>query len=515
MFDAPQPMIPEILALHGKWRRAKPAIISASGETSWGEFISGVNRVANGLADIRVRPGDRVGIVMSNALETVEATFGVLRAGAVAVPLNVSVSDEAVEAMLRDAGVAAVIVTQDQATRVATIVPRLASLVARGCICAGGAQGLWRDFAQFKAHASDVWTSGPPDATAPCNIIYSSGTTGTPKGITHTHERRLAWAYDMAIALRYHGGARTLVTLGLYSNISWAAMLCTFIAGGTLVLHTGFDAGAVLQAIETQRVTHLAMVPLQYQRLVEHPAFARTEKKSLQAMMSCGSPLPVALKETLFASFGCGVIELYGLTEGLITTLDPEDAPGRMASVGKPMLGTDIRIIGDDGREVLPGEPGEIVGRGRITMPGYWNRPDATREAVWMDDQGRAWLRTGDIGRLDAEGFLTIVDRKKDMILSGGQNIYPADIEAILLRHEAVGECAVIGVPHPTWGETPVAMVVPRHPCDAAALKEWVNARLGKQQRVSAVVFRDALPRNANGKILKTELRRAHAREAR
>jgi acyl-CoA synthetase (AMP-forming)/AMP-acid ligase II len=511
MFDAPHPMIPEILSLHGKWRRNKPAIISAAGEMSWFEFAAGVNRVANALARMGVRPGDRIGIVMSNAVETVEAMFGVLRAGGVAVPINVSVSDDAIESMLRDAGVAAVIVTQDQSDRVAPILPRLSSLVVEGGICVGGGEGAWRDFAAWKAQASDVWASGALDPAAPCNIIYSSGTTGTPKGITHTHERRLAWAYDMAITLRYHGGARTLATLGLYSNISWAAMLCTFIAGGTLVLHAGFDAGAVLRAIETHRVTHTAMVPLQYQRLVEHPDFQQTDKTSLQAIMSCGSPLPAGLKQSLFDALRCGVIELYGLTEGLITTLDPEDAPGRMSSVGKPMLGTDIRIIGDDGQEVPAGEAGEIVGRGRITMPGYWNRPDATREATWTDDQGHAWLRTGDIGRLDDDGFLTIVDRKKDMILSGGQNIYPADIETILLRHPAVSECAVVGIPHETWGETPLAIVVPRHPCETEALKAWVNARLGKQQRVARVVLRDTLPRNANGKVLKRDLRQEFA----
>jgi acyl-CoA synthetase (AMP-forming)/AMP-acid ligase II len=157
---------------------------------------------------------------------------------------------------------------------------------------------------------------------------------------------------------------------------------------------------------------------------------------------------------------------------------------------------------------VEAGVAGEIVGRGRITMPGYWNRPEATAEATWRDANGLTWLRTGDIGRLDQDGFLYVVDRKKDMILSGGQNIYPADIEAVLSRHEGVSECAVIGVPHEIWGETPLAVVVARAPCEAGALREWVNARIGKQQRVSDVVFRDALPRNANGKILKRELRR-------
>jgi acyl-CoA synthetase (AMP-forming)/AMP-acid ligase II len=513
MLDATRPLIPDILALHGKWRRAKPAVISAAGELSWGEFASAVNRVANGLAQLGVRAEDRVGLVMANGVETVEAIFGVLRCGAVAVPINLSVSDDALEAMLADAGVSAVIATDDQRARLAPRLPRLTTLLPGAAICAGvgGASAPWLDFAALTAGQSELWRGAAPSPSAASNIIYSSGTTGQPKGIVHTHERRLAWAYDLAIALRYHGGARTLATLGLYSNISWAAMLATFLAGGTLVLHKGFDAGAALRAIETHRITHTAMVPLQYQRLVEHPSFRRADKTSMQAMMSCGSPLPVALKEALFAAFACGVIELYGLTEGLITTLDPEEAAGRMASVGKPLLGTDIRLIDEEGRAVAAGEAGEIVGRGRITMPGYWNRPEATAEATWTDENGEAWLRTGDVGRLDEEGFLYIVDRKKDMILSGGQNIYPADIEAVLLQHEAVSECAVIGVAHPNWGETPLAVVVARQACEAEVLKAWVNARVGRQQRVCAVAFREALPRNANGKILKRDLRREFA----
>lgn len=509
MLDAPKPLIPEILALHGKSRGSKPAIVFAAREVTWSQFAREMNLVATGLRATGVRSGDRVGIVMTNAVETVEAMFGVLRAGAVAVPLNISVTDAAAEAMLKDADVAAVIATPDQIARLTPMLPRLTSLVKGGAIAVGGDED-WRPFADLKSSGAPEWSDPAPSPDAPCNIIYSSGTTGTPKGIVHTHGRRLDWAYDLAIALRYHGGARTLATLGLYSNISWAGMLCTFLAGGTLVLHKAFDAAAALRAIEANRITHTAMVPLQYQRLVEHSNFDRVDKSSMQAMMSCGAPLPVTLKERLFASFRCGVIELYGLTEGLITTLDPEDAPGRMASVGRPLQGTDIRIIDDEGREVSAGVAGEVVGRGRITMPGYWNRPDATADATWTDASGNAWLRTGDIGRFDEEGFLTIVDRKKDMILSGGQNVYPADIEAVLLQHEAVSECAVVGIPHEVWGETPLAVVVPRAPLPAESLKEWANARLGKQQRIFAVAFRDVLPRNANGKVLKRELRNEH-----
>jgi acyl-CoA synthetase (AMP-forming)/AMP-acid ligase II len=181
--------------------------------------------------------------------------------------------------------------------------------------------------------------------------------------------------------------------------------------------------------------------------------------------------------------------------------------------VGKPVLGADIRILGEDDREVECGETGEIAGRGRLVMAGYHARDDANREATWVDSAGAQWLRTGDVGRIDAEGFLYIVDRKKDMILSGGQNIYPAEIETAMQEHPALADVAVIGIASERWGETPLAVVVlhPGHNLRANELLDWTNARLGKQQRLSGVVWRDSLPRNANGKVLKRELRREYS----
>jgi acyl-CoA synthetase (AMP-forming)/AMP-acid ligase II len=231
----------------------------------------------------------------------------------------------------------------------------------------------------------------------------------------------------------------------------------------------------------------------------------------MRSIMCCGSPLALELKQRALTELGGQFIELYGLTEGLITTLAPEDAVSRPTSVGKPVPGTDLRLVGDDDREVPTGVAGEIVGRGQITMAGYWNRPDADADCTWIDADGCRWLRTGDVGRLDEEGFLYLVDRKKDMIISGGQNIYPADIEAVLVTHPDVAEVAVIGVPSVRWGETPLAIVVPRSaPTDAAQLRDWVNARVGKQQRIAGVRFTASLPRNPNGKILKRELRRLY-----
>jgi acyl-CoA synthetase (AMP-forming)/AMP-acid ligase II len=251
------------------------------------------------------------------------------------------------------------------------------------------------------------------------------------------------------------------------------------------------------------------MVPIQYRRLLEQLRIGECDLSRMQSLMSCGSALPPDLKAQLFEVFPCGVIELYGLTEGVITTLEPEDAQGRLSSVGKPIQGTDLRLIDEAGHVVPQGQLGEIAGLCRFTMQGYWNKPAETTEATWQDESGRVWLRTGDIGRLDEDGFLYIVDRKKDMILSGGQNIYPADIEAVLLTHSDVLDCAVIGVPHAEWGETPLAVVVLRPSrTNSEDLRAWVNAKVGRQQRVSAVVFVDELPRNPNGKVLKRELRR-------
>ena len=205
--------------------------------------------------------------------------------------------------------------------------------------------------------------------------------------------------------------------------------------------------------------------------------------------------------------FGCHVIELWP-DRGLIRR-SLRDFDRKLASVGKPLPGVELKLIDDSGREAAPGEAGEIVGTSRFLMDGYLNRPEATAEATWTNSDGARWLRTGDVGRLDDEGYLYIVDRKKDLILSGGQNVYPADIEAVIAARDDVSEVAVVGVASERWGETPLAIVVVREGAsiDAGEFTAWANARLGRQQRISAVVFRDSLPRNPNGKVLKRELR--------
>lgn len=505
--ESAAPLLPEILALHGKWRGDKIAVVCGDKRWSWDEFCAANHRFAHGLIERGVKVGDRVAIVMSNGLPMVQALYGTMAAGACSVPINLSVNDEALAGMLADAGVVAVVATRDQLSRIRGMLDTLPQTLTL-LLTDGELEEGWTSIDALCADQPYTLPAVNIADDSPLNIIYSSGTTGLPKGILHTHRGRRDWAYDLAIALRYTGSVRTLLTIGLYSNISWVSMLCTLLVGGELVIHTSFDAGAFLKTTEMERITHTSMVPIQYQRVIELLRAKGGDVSSMQAMMSCGSPLHETLKQEIFALFPCGIIELYGLTEGIITTLEPEEAEGRWASVGKPLIGTDICIVGDEDEVLPPHRSGEVVSRGRISMPGYWGREEATRDALFTDDNDVQWLRSGDIGYLDEQGFLYIVDRKKDMILSGGQNIYPQDIEATLFEHPAVDDVAVIGLPSKRWGETPVALVVPTGvDANPATILEWANKRLGKQQRLAEVILRDELPRNPNGKILKRELR--------
>jgi acyl-CoA synthetase (AMP-forming)/AMP-acid ligase II len=511
-FHAPAPLLPDLISQNGRWLADRPALIDGAVTLSWREFAAGTARVANGLCALGVRPRDRVAVLMDSRLETALALFGIIRAGAVAVPLNVSINDAAVAAMCADAGCVAVFASGYQCARIDEL-RASGALRARLFIgCDSPGEG-WRDFDAFVAGQS---TAAPAVAIAPddeCNLIYSSGTTALPKGIIHTHACRMYWAYDTALALRYRNGCRTLFTLGLFSNISWVTMLSTMLVGGTLVLLRTFSAREALATIVAERITHCAFVPVQLERLLACPERRAFRTDSLETLMCCGSPLHPDVKRSVGREFDCQLIELYGLTEGLFTILEPEELERKVRSVGKPVFGADIRILGEDDREAAPGETGEIVGRGRLVMAGYHARDDANREATWFDSAGDQWLRTGDLGWVDAEGFLYIVDRKKDMILSGGQNIYPADIEIVMREHPAVAEVAVVGVRNERWGEAPLAVVVLReeHRVAAAELVDWTNARVGKQQRIQGVVWRDSLPRNPNGKILKRELRREYS----
>ena len=340
--------------------------------------------------------------------------------------------------------------------------------------------------------------------------MYTSGTTGAPKGIVHTHFIRAMYCTLFASAWRMTPESVCLHAGAIVFNGAMLDLMPWMYLGATYILHEAFNAERVIRDIERERVTHVVMVPAQIIAILNSPAFTPEALASLEMIHNVGAPLPLKYKHRLNEALPGRFYELYGLTEGFMTVLDKHDAIRKVGSVGAPPAFMAMRILRPDGTECAPGEVGEICGKGPMLMPGYYKRPDLTEKAI-VD----GWLHTGDAGYVDEDGYLFLVDRIKDMIITGGVNVYPRDIEDVVIQHPAVSEVAVFGVPDEKWGETPVAAVVPRagETIDPDALKPWTNGHVdAKFQRLSAVVVMNAFPRNVAGKILKREMREGYAR---
>jgi acyl-CoA synthetase (AMP-forming)/AMP-acid ligase II len=324
----------------------------------------------------------------------------------------------------------------------------------------------------------------------------------------------MRWAHIHRTAnYGYAPGSATLLATPLYSNTTLVAFFPTLGWGGSIYLMPKFDALRYVQLAERIGATHTMLVPVQYQRLMALAQFGDFDLSRFRVKFCTSAPFHADLKADLLARWPGQLIEYYGMTEGGGTCiLEAHAHPTKLHTVGQPAAGSDIRLIDEDGRElpaVPTGQTGEVVGSSPGMMTGYHQQPEKTREVEWFDSTGKRFIRTGDVGRFDDDGFLILMDRRKDMVISGGFNIYPSDLEAELRRHPDVLDAAVIGVPSAQWGETPVAFVVLQPGADAAAaeLMAWYNARAGKTQRLSALSFLDELPRSAIGKVLKRELR--------
>ncbi|WP_077212228.1 class I adenylate-forming enzyme family protein [Bacillus dakarensis] len=502
-FDAVPLVITDLMSQHAKNFPNREAVIFESQRYSWKELNERINVVANALIKKGVKKGDKVSVFMSNMPQSIEIMFGVIKAGGVLVPLATMIEPDTLLHMIKNSDSKIVFFSSDNIESINYVKEN--HQVETVEVGKKGSGSYEQFIANVSAEEPNIELKFEDD----CIILYSSGTTGVPKGILHTHYSRYMFATRLAISNGFTQEAITLLTTPLYTNSTWAPMLPTLAVGGTIIVMKKFSPGRFLEISQKERPTHSVMVPTQYYMVLNHPDFDQFDVSSFKQLISVASPLHKQTKLEILTKFNCKFAELYGLTEGPGTMLFPDNVLEKPDSVGKPYFGTDIRIIDEEGKELPKGEAGEIVGRGSVLMKGYYKLPEKTQEVIWYDENGRKYLRTGDMGKLDEDGFLYILGRKKDMIISGGLNIYAADIENVLSTHSDVADCAVIAVPHEKWGETPLALVELKENAAVTGpeLKSWVNERVNKFQRVADVEIVQAFPRNHLGKILKRELR--------
>ena len=481
--------------------------------TRYIDFDRHTNQVANGLIALGVRPGERVAYLGKNCDLYFEALFGAAKAGAVMAPINWRLAPPEVAYIVADASAKVLFVGPEFIDQARSLLPTLPTVEA--VIAVEGGAADWPDFIAWRDAQSDA---DPAVAIAHEDValqLYTSGTTGHPKGAMLSHRAllkpRAAQREADSPWNRWSDADVSLVAMPVFhiGGTGWGIM--GLYNGAKGVVAREFDPNQVLDFIERDRISKMFMVPAAMQIVVRHPRAREVDFSCLKYLLYGASPIPLDLLKECMEVFGCGFVQMYGMTEttGTIVALPPEDhdpkGHPRMRSAGKPLPGVEIAILDEEGRALPPHQVGEIATRSAANMSGYWNLPEATAKTI--DAEG--WLRTGDAGYLDEDGYVYIHDRVKDMIISGGENVYPAEVENAIFGHPAVADVAVIGVPDARWGEAVKAVVVKKAGAEVSPTEiiAWARERIAGYKAPKSVDFIEALPRNPSGKILRRELR--------
>ena len=500
--------IGSLLPHHARYRPDHPAFVCGEERFTYKMFNAYVNKLANGLLAKGLVKGDKFATVLPNCTQLMAAYWAAAKTGMVIVPSSTMLNESGLLTLLKNSDSALVLADASFAGVLQKIRHDLPAIADDRYILVDLEEPAEKfcSYQDFIAAASE---ENPPEVQIDdhdmYNIMYSSGTTGAPKGIIHTHYVRAMYCTIFASSWRMTPESVALHAGAIVFNGAMLDLMPWMFLGAKYILHKSFNAEAVIADIEKEQVTHIVMVPAQIIAILNSPAFDPQKLKSLEMIHNVGAPLLLEYKHRLNKTLPGRFYELYGLTEGFMTVLDKHDAIRKVGSVGIPAPFMKLRIMDIDGQECAPGEIGEICGKSPMMMPGYYKEPELTEKAI-VD----GWLHTGDAGYVDEEGYLFLVDRIKDMIISGGVNVYPKDIEEVVVQHPDVREVAVIGVPDTKWGEVPIAAVVlvPEAKVTPQELIEWTNSRVdAKFQRIHDAVVMDAFPCNIAGKMLKRTMR--------
>ena len=474
---------------------------------SYAEVNERCNRVAHALRSLGVKKGDRVALLLMNSIEFFEVFFAVAKIGAINVPLNWRLVPDELSFILKDAGATVLIYGDEFRDAVGDLHARGAEGTAVSEWVYVGEEANRPDFANSYAALTDAADSDEPQIDGEDGdelyIMYTSGTTGLPKGAVHTHETAIWACHTMNATADMRYRDRYIVALPMFHVGALTPLTGNVHRGVTNCVVRAFDPTLTWKTIEEQQITVMLAVPAMLNFMLQVPEESRHDYSTLRWCMSGAAPVPVSLIEA-YEKLGIEIHQVYGLTEtcGPACLISPEQAIAKAGSTGKAFFHTSVRVVNEEGNDCAPGEMGEVIISGLHVMKEYWNRPEATAEAI-----RDGWLYSGDLAAIDKEGFVYIQDRIKDMIISGGENVYPAEIENVLLQHPKVADAAVIGQPSERWGESAAAVLVASGPVEPNEILEHCEGKLARFKQPRNVEFVEEIPRNPSGKILKRILR--------